>query len=71
LAQKEEDAVIKINEAFEKEKASIYELAIVRSEKEIETLNKSIERRKEAGEAIDELIKKRDEEIENLKNSRC
>lgn len=66
-AQKEEDAVIKINEAFEKEKASIYELAIVRSEKEIETLNKSIERRKEAGEAIDELIKKRDEEIENLK----
>ncbi len=66
-AQKEEDAIAKINAAFEKEKASIYELAMARSEKEIETLNESIERRKEAGEAIDDLIRKRDEEIENLK----
>ena len=65
-AQEEENAVIKINAAFEKEKASIYELAMARSEKEIATLNKSIELRREQEKAIDDLIKKRDEEIENL-----
>ncbi|GAG99226.1 unnamed protein product, partial [marine sediment metagenome] len=37
-----------------------------RSEKEIAGINEAIERRKEAGESIDELIKKRNAEIENL-----
>lgn len=65
-AEKQEAAIIKIKDAFEKEKASIYELAIARSENEIRTLDKAIELRREAGKAIDELITKRNAEIENL-----
>ncbi|GAH59829.1 unnamed protein product, partial [marine sediment metagenome] len=65
-AQQEEEALIRIQEVYEKEKASILELAIARSEKEIASLDKSIELRKEQGEQIDELIAKRNAEIENL-----
>jgi len=65
-ADEQAAAIEKFKEAFDKEKASILELAIVRSEKEIASINEAIERRKEAGEAIDDLIKKRNEEAENL-----
>lgn len=65
-AQEEEEAITKIQESYDKEKASILELAIARSEKEIAGLDKAIELRREQGEAIDELIKKRNEEVANL-----
>jgi len=65
-AEKEEEAIIKIQEVYEREKASILELAIARSEKEIASLDKAIELRKEQGELIDELVAKRKAEIENL-----
>ena len=65
-AEKQAEAIEKFKEAFDREKASILELAIARSEKEIAGINEAIERRKEAGESIDELIKKRNAEIENL-----
>ena len=67
-ADEEEEAIIKIQEAYEREKESILELAIARSENEIASLEKAIELREEAGEAIDELIKKRNAEIENLRS---
>ena len=65
-AEKYAEAISKIQEAYDKEKASILELAIARSEGEIASLDKSIELRKEAGEQIDELIKKRNAEVANL-----
>lgn len=61
------DALAKIQEAYEREKESILELAIARSEKEIASITKAIELRKEQEKAIDDLIKKRNEEIDNLK----
>lgn len=57
----------KIEEAYDREKASILELAIARSEKEIASIDKAIELRKEQEKAIGDLIKKRNEEIDNLK----
>ena len=65
-AEEQEEAMVKIQEAYDKEKASILELAIARSEGEIASLEKAIELRKESGEAIDELIKKRNAEVANL-----
>ncbi|GAJ13646.1 unnamed protein product, partial [marine sediment metagenome] len=62
----EEAAIAKIQEAYDREKESILELAIARSESEIASLDKAIELRKKAGESIDELIKKRNEEALNL-----
>lgn len=66
-ASEEEEALKKIKELYEREKESILELAITRSEKEIAGLNESIELRKKSGEAIRDLIIKRNEEVENLK----
>ena len=65
-AEERAAAIDKFIEVCDKEKASILELAIARSEGEIESLEKAIELRKEAGEVIDELIKKRNEEVTNL-----
>jgi hypothetical protein len=65
-AEKRAEAIEKFKEACDKEKASILELAIARTEKEIASLDKAIELRKEQGELVDELIKKRNAEIENL-----
>jgi len=67
-AEERAAAIDKFIEVCDKEKASILELAIARVEKEIASINEAIESRKAAGEAIDDLIKKRNEEIENLSN---
>ncbi len=65
-AEELEIATTKINDAYDREKISILELAIIRSEKEIAGLDETIEKRKEAGEYIGDLITKRDEEIKSL-----
>ena len=66
-AEEQAAAIVTIQENYNREKASILELAIARSEKELKGINDSIELRKKAGEAIDDLIKKRNEEVANLK----
>jgi hypothetical protein len=66
-AEEQAAAMVTIQENYNREKASILELAIARSEKELKGINDSIELRKKAGEAIDDLIKKRNEEVANLK----
>ncbi len=65
-AEKKAEAIEKFEEVCDREKASILELAIARSEKEIASLEKAIELRKESGEAIDDLIEKRNAEIKQL-----
>jgi len=65
-ATEKEAAMVKIQELYELEKASIIKTAVTRIEQEIASLDESIQSRKESGEAIDDLIKKRDAEIANL-----
>ena len=66
-AEAMEEAVAKYEEIYDREKTKILEVEIARVEKEIASINEAIERREAAGEAIDDLIEKRNAEIENLK----